>query len=379
MRVGVVADLPEEGWPSMDLVATMLHAALRADGVAATLIRPAMARRFSRPATMRGRGYTADRLVNRWWDYPRVLRRARRDADVFHVTDHSYAHLLRVLPPRRTVVTCHDLDTFRSVLEPAAEPRGWPFRAMTRRILAGFRAAARVVCDSEATAAAVVRHGLVPAARLRVVPLGVHPAFARRDPAAERALERRLGERGGRVEILHVGSTIARKRIDVLLDVFAGIRRRVPGARLLRVGGAFTEAQQAQVARLGLAGEIVVLPWLDWDELAALYGRAALVLVPSEREGFGLPVLEGLARGTPVVASDIPALRETGGALATYRPVGDVEAWVSAALAHLGETEDAARPIEGEARIAHASKFTWSDCARRMAEVYREVLAESGG
>jgi glycosyltransferase involved in cell wall biosynthesis len=356
----------------------MLHAGLRGEPVDATFVRPLMVRRFSREGDGRGRGFTADRLVNRLWDYPRTLARRRDAFDVVHVTDHSYAQLVHVVPPERTVVTCHDLDTFRSLLEPAAEPRPWPFRLMTRHILGGFRKAARIVCDSEAIAAAVVRHGLVPERRVRVVPLGLHPAFLRGDRGAARVIDRLLGPRDGAIELLHVGSSIPRKRLDVLLDVFAEVRRHLPDARLLRVGGAFTAAQQARLSRLGVAGAVRVLPPLGWDEVAAVYRRADLVLLPSEREGFGLPVLEALACGTPVVASDLPVLRETGGTVATYCPVGDVEAWVAAVRAHAHAANDAARPIEREARIAHASKFTWADCARRMADVYRDVLAETG-
>ena len=78
---------------------------------------------------------------------------------------------------------------------------------------------------------------------------------------------------------------------------------------------------------LGLTDAIVVLPMLDRATLAAVYRRSALLLMPSEREGFGLPVLEALACGTPVVASDIEALREVGGFAASYCPVEGIEDW----------------------------------------------------
>ena len=83
------------------------------------------------------------------------------------------------------------------------------------------------------------------------------------------------------------------------------------------------------MTRLGLEPHIIVLPFLERRVLAAVYRRAAVVLQPSDREGFGLPVAEAMACGTPVVASDLPPLREVGGAMASYCPVGDVEAWTS--------------------------------------------------
>jgi len=77
--------------------------------------------------------------------------------DIFHVVDHSYAQLVHELPGNRTVVTCHDIDTFRSIIEPGREPRHAAFRAMTRRILGGLRKAGHVVCDTEATREALIQ------------------------------------------------------------------------------------------------------------------------------------------------------------------------------------------------------------------------------
>ena len=149
-RVALIADLVEENWPSMDLVADMTLASLREEAIDVCLVRPPMVRRFSGQGDSRSMRYTADRFVNRLRDYPRALADQGSAFDVFHIVDHSYSQLVHVLPPERTVVTCHDLDTFRSVLEPESEPRSWPFRMMTRRILRGFQKAARVACDSEA-------------------------------------------------------------------------------------------------------------------------------------------------------------------------------------------------------------------------------------
>src|SRR2546422_55948 len=127
-RVGVLCDLADEHWPSMDVVADMLVAALRTPGantVDATLLRPVIPRHFgrSRWRIQPQVSATVDRALNRFWDYPRWLRPKRTDFDLFHVIDHSYAHLVHELPSHRTIVTCHDLDTFRSVLVPDQEPR----------------------------------------------------------------------------------------------------------------------------------------------------------------------------------------------------------------------------------------------------------------
>jgi glycosyltransferase involved in cell wall biosynthesis len=379
-RVAVVCDLREENWHSMNLVADALIEGLRvghAGQFSAARVCPPLRRRFSRAGEWVGPRFNADRLLNRFWSYPRHLAGRRGEFDVFHVVDHSYAHLVHQLPAERTVVTCHDLDTFRCLLKPDAEPRSRPFRVMTRRVLEGLRKAARVTCVSAWTRDQLLSHGLLPPERVEVVHNGVSPVYApAADPLADAEAERLLGPTSEDApELLHVGSTVGRKRLDVLLRAFAGVRREFKGARLVRVGGAFTAAHLRLVEELGLEDAVVVLSFLDERVLASVYRRAALLLQPSEREGFGLPVVEALASGLTVLASDLPVLCEVGGSAATYRAAGDVTAWTEAAVALLKEKrEDPARWVARRAEgVAHAQRFSWEEYARRMVSIYREL------
>ena len=113
LRVGIVADYREENWPSMDLMADMLlqHLPSAADGVTAVRIEAPFSHRVGR-LTRRGEPAVTDRILNRFFDYPRWLRSQDFDVDLFHIIDHSYAHLVHALPRERTIVTCHDIDTF---------------------------------------------------------------------------------------------------------------------------------------------------------------------------------------------------------------------------------------------------------------------------
>jgi glycosyltransferase involved in cell wall biosynthesis len=383
LRVAILADYLEEGWPSMDLVADMLFDRLQrehAGSVAPSLVRPVMRRRAGRlPGSGRLTWSSGlDRLTNRMWDYPRVVADLNGRFDLFHIVDHSYAQLVHRLPAARTLVTCHDLDTFRSVLDPSIEPRSALFRAMTRRILDGLRLAGHVACDTAATRDALVARAGVAADRTSVVPNGPHPSCT---PQAEASADfdaaRLLGPRGDVVDLLHVGSTIPRKRIDVLLRIFESLRAADRHVRLIRVGGPFTAAQRALARDLGLAESIVVLPTLDRSTLAAVYRRSALLLMPSEREGFGLPVLEALACGTPVVASDLAALREVGGFAAMYCPVEDVEAWQRTVLRLLDErTQNPAQwNLRRDAGIRRAAAFSWSHYANEIVAIYARMAA----
>lgn len=387
LRVAVICDFVEEGWASMDLVGDMLCRQLEsrhALALSVNLIRPCFVRRLSwATAALPGARtrFNADRALNRFFDYPRYIRRIRNRFDVFHVVDHTYAHLAHGLAPARTIVTCHDLDAFACLLGIDVKRRSPLFHAMARRILAGMRKAACVGCDTLATRDGLAANGLVSASRLVVIPNGVHPACSPApDKAADAAVASMLGINDDAVELLHVGSTIARKRIDILLRVFAEARRECHTLRLIKAGGALTGEQRQLARSLGVADAIVTMPFLTPDSLAALYRHAAMVLLPSDTEGFGLPLAEALACGTPVLASDIPALREVGADAVSYCPPGNVSAWSAALVAMLRERS--AQPDRWAQRraagIRRASSFSWAEYADRCAALYSEV-ANGGG
>lgn len=384
-RLAVVCDYPEEGWPSMDLMGEMILSHLErgyVEQVAPTRVCPSYRHRLTRWPVLRRLGVArnADRVLNRFWDYPRALAPygSRGEFDLYHVVDHSYAQLVHVIPTGRSVVTCHDLDTFRCLLEPEREPRpGW-FRALARRTLAGLQQAAAVVCDSVATQNALLAHDLVPEARLRVIYPGAHPECTTDpDPAADAEAVRLLGpiDSDAPPDLFHVGSTIPRKRIDVLLATFAAIRRVHPGARLIRAGGPLGLEHEQQARELGVHESIVSLPFCSRAVLAAVYRRASLVLMPSEAEGFGLPVAEALACGAPLLASDLPVLREVGGDAPVYRPVADLAGWSEGALSLLAERHDeTGRRARRSRGLAQARHFAWTYHAEQLVSLYRELL-----
>jgi glycosyltransferase involved in cell wall biosynthesis len=374
-RLAVFTDFPEERWPSMDLCAEMFVGHLPGNGPFA-LESARLCPRFCRLATrlpVVGRGpaaFNADRLLNRFVLFPRYARRADHEFDLFHISDHTYAQLVHALPEGRAGVYCHDLDAFRCLFEPFADPRPRWFRAMSHRILTGLQKAAVVFHSTAAVGEEIRRVGLIDPDRLVLAPYGVSPEFTRRtiQPAIELP---RLAEVEGRPWVLHVGSCIPRKRIDILLDAVAAVRDTVPDLRLVKVGGEWTAEHRDQIARLGLAGAITHVSGLTRAELAEVYRRAPVVLVPSAAEGFGLPVIEALACGAPVVASDIPALREAGGPAAVYAPVGDIGAWSDQVAMLLTDPSVGAPRAD---RLAWAGRFTWTAHADIIARTYHGLL-----
>jgi glycosyltransferase involved in cell wall biosynthesis len=362
----------------MDRVADELVSALAgqgADSIAASRVCPPFVRRATRLALNRTTR-NVDRGLNRWLDYPGHVARLADAYDVFHVVDHSYAQLLHRLPAGRSVVTCHDLDAFRSLFHADEEPRSVIFRGMARRILTGLQRAAVVTCDTAVVRRELVDRGIVAGHRAVVAPVGVGGWFSPDpDEQADGYAARLMAVPDGAVPLLHVGSTASRKRVDVLLRCCGALRRQSVDVHLVRVGGPFSHDQERLLSEESLAGHVSVLPTVDDRTLAAVYRRAALVLLPSEREGFGLPLVEALRSGTPVVASDLAVLREVGSGAVEFCPPGDVVAWSAVVARLLRERSDrptrwAARRQEGTSR---AARFTWTAFASQVAGIYRDV------
>jgi glycosyltransferase involved in cell wall biosynthesis len=382
-RIGLICDFVEENWPSMDLVANMVFERLQREHsstLEVTRICPPLRRRFGR---LPGIGqaamfHNADRLFNRFVDYGRSLKPRAQEFDLYHLVDHSYSQLVLDLPPGKTVVTCHDLDTFRCVLDPLRQPRPRWFRAMTERILDGFRKASHVIAVSATTGDEIVRLGLHPPGRVTVISNGVHPSCS---PVANQVADSQLSrllpiDSQDGIWLLNVGSSMPRKRLDLLLRVFAEVRKHLANVRLLRIGERLTGEQRQLARNLGVESSIVELSGLDREVLAAAYRRSALLLHTAEAEGFGLPLIEAMACGCPVIASDLPVLREVGGTAATYCAVGDIEGWKNTILAaiprppeHQGESK-----LERERGFSNAARFSWSENAAQTARIYEQLL-----
>jgi glycosyltransferase involved in cell wall biosynthesis len=362
LTLAVVRDYRAEGWPSMDLCADQLLAHLP-PGLVAEDLAPPFRHVFGRLPFLKRVGFNADRLVNRHVLLPRVVRRAAHRADFVHLVDHSYAHLVNAVPAGRAGVYCHDLDAFRSILEPEIEPRPWWFRRLARRTLDGLKRAALVFHSTAVVGRKLRDLGIVCPDRLVYAPYGVAPEFMPEDRT-----------HGERPYLLHVGSNIPRKRLDVLLDVFAAVRERLPELRLVQVGGPWPPPFAARIARLGIGPFVTQVRGLSREQLAELYRGAAAVLVTSDAEGFGLPVVEALACGAPVVASDLPTLREVGAKVVNYCTVADLPAWAETVYRVL--TVPGIAPSR-DSRLSHAARFTWAEHTRIVTEAYFRLAGRS--
>jgi glycosyltransferase involved in cell wall biosynthesis len=376
LRLAILCDFPEENWPSMDLCAEMLVERIKArwqDRLLATRLCPPFRRRLTAVPKMgqRGWAHNGDRFLNRHHFFPRHLRRRREEFDLFHICDHSYSQLALELPGDRTGVLCHDVDAFRCLVEPTLDPRPRWFRWMMGRVLRGMRKAAVVFHTTTAVKDEILRLGLVGREKLVHAPLGYAPEFTSA-PIVDAVAQRILANLQGRPFLLHVGSCIPRKCVDFLLEVFAAVRESFPELRLVKVGGLWSAEQDKLTRSLGLASAIVHVRDLARSTLAKLYQEAALVMLPSEAEGFGLPVVEALACGARVLASDLPVLREVGGEAVIFAPPRDLHAWREQVTRVLGNL--AIAPPR-DTRLAQSRRFSWEEHVRIIVATYQELAA----
>ena len=267
------------------------------------------------------------------WSLPRLLRSVRP-----RVGHYQHALPFRAVGP--PVLTVHDLS-FERHPELMGRKDRLVFKTMVPR---SARSAARVIAVSERTRDDLVELYGIPEEKIRVIPHGVDPAFSPSSEEPQRFL-------------LFVGAVQRRKDPRAALE--AALDLEMP----LVVVGPEREPELADELR-GLGADL--RGYVDKRELADLYRRAACLVVPSRYEGFGLPVLEALASGTPVVAAPDRAVVEVAGDAAVYANGRDLPGAILRAIEHRVELRAAG--------LARAAQFSWAEAARRTADVYRELL-----
>ncbi len=281
---------------------------------------------------------------------------------------HSMASTAPLWGPFRRVVTVHDLIYARF---PDAHP-GLRDRGMRVLVPAAARRSDRVIADSQSTRADLLELTRVPAERIDVVPLGLGSAARAQPLAPAQARERfDLGERP-------VVLTLSAKRPHKNLAALVGALAAIPAERrpLLVLPGYPTwhEAElRERAAAAGVAEDVRFLGWVSGVEVESLWSVADAFVFPSLYEGFGLPVLEAMARGVPVACADASSLPEVAGdAALLFDPRRESE--IAAAIQRLLGEPELAQRLRGLGR-ERAKLFTWERAARLTLQSYSAALA----
>jgi len=286
--------------------------------------------------------------------------------DLYHASDF-------VLPPvrrARTLLTVHDVSFLTTPQCAEASLRNFLSGVVPQSVTR----ADHVLADSESTRRDLIQLLGVPGDKVTVVYPGVEPSFCRKDDPVElQRLRVRYGIGDGPF-ILGVGTLEPRKNWPALIRAWAHLRRenRLPH-RLVIAGGTgwLTEGIFEAAEASGLRSEIIFTGFVADADLAALYSTADVFVLPSLYEGFGIPVLEAMACGTPVVCADNSSLPEATGDAALLVDATD-EAGIAAAIQGLLENEALRMQLQ-QRGFEQAQRFTWDAAARTLLNTYERV------
>jgi alpha-1,3-rhamnosyl/mannosyltransferase len=286
-------------------------------------------------------------LERKWWSAGANICMLRLGCDLFHGTDFAVPYL----PIRPSVMTLHDLSPW---MDP--EWHGGASRVRRRTPpLVRLGIVTMIVTHAEAVRRQAIEHFDLPPGRVVAVPCAAAPQLRPCPPAAH-----------NRRYFLFAGTVEPRKNVTAIIAAWHSVRRHhdvdliVAGRR--RADAPEIDAQPGLV----LAGEVVD------DTLAALYSGAVACIYPSFYEGFGLPPLEAMQCGCPVIASRDPALLEISAGTAIHVDAANVAA-LAAAMQRLLEHDDERRRLR-DSGLRRASQFSWERTARMTREVYAEAI-----
>lgn len=313
-------------------------------------------------------GYDNRKLTEQLW-LPRALQ-GQRGLDCFHAT---YGRPMGPMPP--VVHTLHDLFLMHFPRKYSPSMRLYHRIAVER----GTRLAARVIAVSEATKRDAVALLDVPEDRISVVPHGVDiEAFRPVDPERDTPDAFRERHRLPSRYLLHLGGFSPIKNTVRIVDAFAGLCRNGAdrGLALVFAGrlDQLCEATQQAVARHGLQARVHFTDYFPGEDLPELMRYADALIYPSLIEGFGLPLLEAQASGTPVITSDRFSMPEVAGPTGLLIDPEDTAALTAAMTEIIARADDPLTP--DQASVAHARRFLWTETARRTLAAYETAGAE---
>jgi len=308
--------------------------------------------------------------LTRYLGYPLAARRSQGDLN--HVIEHGYGHLALALRAGRTIVTVHDLIPilhWQGAIAGAPAERKRPL--LSELSLRALRHATQVIAISENTRRDLIRYLDCPGEQVSVVYWGVDEAFRPVVPEEKLALRKSWGLPTDHSRLILISGARFYKNEETSLAVMGQLQPGAAPLLLVRLGPS-TASWRAVLKRSGLGRRVIELESVPHDRMWQLYNAVDCLLFPSWYEGCGLPPLEAMACGTPVVASDAGALPEVLGEAALMAPPGDVRGLTRALELMLGDAARRQRQIA--LGLAQAHQFSWQRTARETAAVYDRVL-----
>jgi glycosyltransferase involved in cell wall biosynthesis len=299
------------------------------------------------------------------------LARHLPDFDVYDISNQTLSFIAKKKRP--SIVTVHDIIELTNPQDPNARP-------LNAYLLGGITNASRIIAVSEYTKRSLMSYFRVSEDSITVIPNGVGVEYKKipnfRSTIGYRQLIRELGVGDDRPVIVSVGSEHPRKNMKTVLRVLASLKKEFPNILLIKVGNPGILSGRREVLslidELKLQDNVKLVGNISTERINDLYNIATCLLFPSRHEGFGLPPLEAMASGCPVVCSNATSLPEIVGDAAILHDPDDV-AGFTASISKLVHNDVRAREYSDKG-IQQSKKFSWDAAARAMEVVYRDLL-----
>jgi len=281
-------------------------------------------------------------------------------SDVYHITDQSYGLLTSFLPKNKTVVTCHDLIPLQ--YQPQSSFLG------RKRYLLNINSMLRaneIITVSRSTKVAIEKiFGYK--GNISVVHNGVSTVFQELEPDSKNFMRSKLNLDKNQKYLLHIGGSYPVKNVTQILQALP----HLINFKLIKVGY-FTNSERNFIDQKKLSDRIINIPYLPIDDLVGLYNLADIFVFPSHLEGFGMPVIEAMACGCPVVCSNSSSLPEIGGDAALYTDPKSVESFIKS-IDMIDKNQELKKSMIKKGLI-QSKKFSWDKTARDLIDVYQRI------
>ncbi len=351
MKITIYSDYKEEGWKSMDIYTKRLIQAIRLQD-SRIFIQEFQA--FPSLSCMVSKNHRKMRYLFRYMINPSLCRFYQ--GEVNHIVDQANAHLLYLLNPKKTIITCHDL-----IVPFWHRSYGIKQKIKEWRI-SGLQRAARIIAVSRYTKNMLMDVLSIPSERIVVIPNGIESDFQRViDKKRIESVKKRFHLPDS--YMLHVGTNASQKNIEGIYSFFLKVLQTNPNIYLVKIG----EAMPCNHPN------IITIPYVSREDLACLYSHARALLHLSYIEGFGLTVLEAMRCGCPVILSNIPPHQELASDIGIFLNLDDIESHVDSVMTML--SDESYRRSYAKKSIERSLLYSWEKTAKQVIDVYKEVFA----
>lgn len=305
--------------------------------------------------------------VNRvveYFAYPFIVKKKVIKNNVKHVTRQDLAFLLEIIDLKKTIVTCHDIIpiAYYHTRSPA-----WKLNAK------GLRKAERIITVSEFSKKDISKYIKYPEEKIEIIPPAVdHNMYYQN---RNKSILKKYGIREDEKVILYVGAEEPRKNVHFLINSLSKLKSKIPQVKLLKVGMphylGVREKLLKQIESLNLQKDVIFAGYVSENELAELYNAVDLFVLPSLYEGFGMPPLEAMACGTPVITSNTSSLPEVVEDAAIIVDPYNVNKFAEEMYEVLTNEELKEEMIKKGLR--RSKMFSWDNSAEKTLKAYKEL------